>query len=82
MPAHRNPPMSRSLASALPAAPGAGAARHGRVVALVVGAGIVSAMQVGKVPAALPELRAALDASLAQASWLLSAFAAIGAALG
>ncbi|MEN7522212.1 MFS transporter, partial [Bordetella pertussis] len=30
MPAHRNPPMSRSLASALPAAPGAGAARHGR----------------------------------------------------
>lgn len=74
----RNRPMSRSLAPALPAAP----ARHAGVVALVVGAGIVSAMQVGKVPAALPELRAALEASLAQASWLLSAFAAIGAALG
>lgn len=48
---------------------------------LIVGAGIVSAFQVGKAPLALDAVRADLDLSLAVAGWLLSAFA-IGAGAG
>ena len=39
---------------------------------LVVLAGIVAAMHVGKVAPAIPILRAQLDVSLVQAGWLLS----------
>jgi len=53
-----------------------------RVLALVVGAGIVSAFQVGKVPTALPALQQALAIDLSTASWLLSAFALVGAVFG
>lgn len=49
---------------------------------LLVGAGLVSAMQVGKAPAALQAVQAALPMPLAQAAWLLSAFGVIGAVLG
>jgi DHA1 family inner membrane transport protein len=49
---------------------------------LIVGAGIVSAFQVGKAPLALDAVRADLELSLAVAGWLLSAFAIVGAVAG
>src|ERR1700755_62316 len=42
------------------------------LVGLLVAAGIVAAFHVGKVPPALPSIRADLGASLRQAGWLLS----------
>lgn len=42
------------------------------LVALLVAAGMVAAFHVGKVPPALPSIRADLGASLRQAGWLLS----------
>ncbi len=51
-------------------------------ILLIVGAGIVSAFQVGKAPAALAAIRADLALDLATASWLLSAFAVVGALVG
>jgi predicted MFS family arabinose efflux permease len=52
------------------------------VVALVVGAGIVAAFQVGKVPVALPSLRAELGMGLAAGAWVLSIFNVVGVAVG
>lgn len=49
---------------------------------LLVGAGIVSAVQVGKAPAALPAVQTALAMPLSQAAWLLSAFGVVGAVFG
>ena len=49
---------------------------------LVVGAGVVSAFQVGKAPTALAAVQADLALDLATASWLLSAFAVVGALSG
>lgn len=49
---------------------------------LLVGAGIVSAVQVGKAPAALQAVQAALVMPLSQAAWLLSAFGVVGAVFG
>nr|WP_228114235.1 MFS transporter [Stenotrophomonas sp. MYb238] len=46
---------------------------------MVIGAGIVSAFQVGKVPVALQSLRADLGVDLGAVSWVLSAFALVGA---
>ncbi len=46
---------------------------------LVIGAGIVSAFQVGKVPVVLQSLRADLGVDLGAVSWVLSAFALVGA---
>jgi DHA1 family inner membrane transport protein len=51
-------------------------------ILLIVGAGVVSAFQVGKAPAALAAIRADLALDLATASWLLSAFAVVGALAG
>ncbi|CAN5724896.1 MFS transporter [soil metagenome] len=51
------------------------------MVALLVGAGIVAAFHVGKVPPSIPSIRADLGASLEQAGWLLSTVNLI-AALG
>ncbi|YCI06027.1 MFS transporter (plasmid) [Ensifer sp. D2-11] len=51
-------------------------------ILLVVGAGVVSAFQVGKAPAALAAVQEDLALSLAAASWLISAFAIIGALIG
>lgn len=53
-----------------------------RVVAVAVGAGIVTALQVGKVPPSLPVLRADLGLSLIAAGWVQSLFNACGAMLG
>jgi len=52
------------------------------VVALALGAGIVAAMQVGKVPPALPDLRADLALGMVMAGWVASVFNATGAAFG
>jgi predicted MFS family arabinose efflux permease len=49
---------------------------------LLVGAGLVSAFQVGKAPAAIQTVQAAFDIPLANAAWLLSAFGIVGAVLG
>jgi DHA1 family inner membrane transport protein len=51
-------------------------------ILLIVGAGIVSAFQVGKAPTALAAVQADLAIGLAMASWLLSAFAIVGAFSG
>lgn len=48
----------------------------------IVGAGIVSAFQAGKAPIALAAIQADLGLNLATASWILSAFAIIGALTG
>jgi MFS family permease len=51
-------------------------------VCLIVGAGIVAAVQIGKVVIAIPVLQPALALSLIEASALLSLFALFGATLG
>lgn len=50
-----------------------------RMPALIVGAGVVSAFQVGKAPLALDAIRADLGLEVVSASWILSAFALVGA---
>jgi predicted MFS family arabinose efflux permease len=52
------------------------------LILLIVGAGVVSAFQVGKAPAALAAVQADLGLDLPTASWLLSAFAVVGAIAG
>ena len=49
---------------------------------MIAVAGIVAAFQIGKLPAALPALRAELGLSLVEAGWIVSALAAIGVATG
>lgn len=46
---------------------------------LVIGAGVVSAFQVGKGPIALQTMQADLGADFSSVSWVLSAFALVGA---
>ncbi len=52
------------------------------VVPAILSAGIVSAMNIGKLPPALPVLREALGISLVQASYLVSVFQLAGMTLG
>ncbi|MBL3556929.1 MULTISPECIES: CynX/NimT family MFS transporter [Marinobacter] len=52
------------------------------VVALIIGAGVISACQLGKAPLALQAVQQELQLGLGTASWLISAFAVIGAVLG
>src|SRR5471030_1750448 len=52
------------------------------LIGLLVAAGIVSAFHVGKVPPALPSIRAELGATLRQAGWLLSTVNLISAVGG
>jgi MFS transporter, DHA1 family, inner membrane transport protein len=54
-------------------------ASDGTALTLVIGAGIVSAFQVGKAPVALPSLQVDLGVDLGAVSWVLSAFALVGA---
>ncbi len=64
-------------------APNAAArASHWPVTLLLVGAGLVSAVQLGKAQAALQAMPTALGLSLERAAWLLSAFGAVGALFG
>jgi DHA1 family inner membrane transport protein len=64
------------------AAPAAVARRPWPIVLLFVGAGVVAAFQVGKVPMALAEIQRELGLGLSGASWLMSAFAIVGAVAG
>lgn len=50
-----------------------------RTIGLLVGAGVVSALQVGKAPIALDAIRADLAIDLRAGSWILSSFALVGA---
>jgi MFS family permease len=52
------------------------------LVALAVGAGVVGAFQVGKVPVALSEIRAELGMGLVGAAWVLSLFNLVGVGVG
>lgn len=52
------------------------------IVWLAFGAGIVAAMHIGKLPPALPEIRAALGVGLVMGGWIASMISAIGFALG
>jgi MFS family permease len=61
---------------------GAGEATPWRTVWLIVAAGIAGAFQVGKVPVALPAIRAELGMSIAGAAWVLSIFNLIGVGAG
>jgi len=49
------------------------------IVGLAVGAGVIAAFQIGKVPVALPLLRVDLGLSLVAAGWVISMFNLIGA---
>ncbi|MGC4394387.1 CynX/NimT family MFS transporter [Hydrogenophaga sp. T2] len=51
-------------------------------ILLLVGAGLVSAVQLAKVPAAMQAIQAALGMPLERAAWLLSAFGVVGALFG
>ncbi|WP_306005244.1 MFS transporter [Aquicoccus porphyridii] len=51
-------------------------------VFVIAGAGTVSAFQVGKAPMALSVIQGDLGISLAMVSWLISAFAIVGAGFG
>ncbi|MBC8038103.1 MAG: MFS transporter [Rhizobiales bacterium] len=51
-------------------------------ILLIVGAGVVSAFQAGKAPMALDGIQNDLGLSLAVASWIISAFAVMGALTG
>ncbi|MBI4275652.1 MAG: MFS transporter [Rhizobiales bacterium] len=53
-----------------------------RLVALLILAGMVAAFQVGKAAVAMPLLRQDLHISLAMASWIIGAFATLGALIG
>lgn len=52
------------------------------LVVAAFGAGVIGAAHIGKVPAALPELRAELDLGLVGAGWVVSIFSATGMACG
>ncbi|HYD69706.1 CynX/NimT family MFS transporter [Azospirillum sp.] len=51
-------------------------------VLLLVAAGVAAALHIGKVPPAMPDLRADLGLDLVGAGWVLSLIATIGAAAG
>lgn len=52
------------------------------VVAVAVAGGIVAALHIGKVPPAIPELRADLGLSLVQSGFVVSLFSLLGMSLG
>lgn len=51
-------------------------------VAVVLMAGVTVAMQIGKIPASLPSIRADFDMSLRAAAWVISIFSVIGMVAG
>jgi MFS family permease len=52
--------------------------RTGRV-GVLIGAGVLAAFQIGRMSAALPEVRDQLDVGLGLAGWLISAYTLVGA---
>lgn len=57
-------------------------AQRGIAIALALAGGVLAAVQVGKVPAALPALQAQLELSLVQGGWIAGSIAAVSALLG
>lgn len=53
-----------------------------RIVIAAIGAGIIGAAHIGKVPAALPLIRNELNLDLVAAGWVVSIYSATGMALG
>jgi len=51
-------------------------------VLIIVGAGVCSAFQIGKVPPALPDLQKSLNLSLVAGGWVISIYNAMGATCG
>ncbi|MBL8669368.1 MAG: MFS transporter [Alphaproteobacteria bacterium] len=74
--------MSLSPANGPAAAPSPPESTSWALVLLLVGAGVVAALHVGKAPPALPPLRADLAMSLTASGWCVSLFNVIAAALG
>ncbi|MDR6887764.1 MULTISPECIES: MFS transporter [Variovorax] len=72
------------MAGAPPAAPlhpsPTSSSTHWRGVALVVAAGVVASLQVGKVAIAVPELRADFGLDLSMVGWLMAMFSLLGVA--
>ena len=52
------------------------------IVWLLFAAGVISAMQIGKVPPALPDLRVDLAIGMVGASWIAAIFTVLGAMIG
>ncbi len=53
-----------------------------RLVSLLIGAGLIAACQVGKAAVSVPQLRQDLGLGLAEVSWVVGAYGALGAAVG
>lgn len=71
--------MTQTILQTRPSAPSAAPTLFDRVaVTLVIVAGVVSALHVGKGPIALPEMQLAFGRSLADLSGMLSVFAIVG----
>jgi MFS transporter, DHA1 family, inner membrane transport protein len=69
------------MAGASPAAlPLSSSSTHWRGVALVVAAGVVASLQVGKVAIAVPQLRADFGLDLSMVGWLMAMFSLLGVA--
>ena len=69
------------MAGAPPAAlPLSSSSTHWRGVALVVAAGVVASLQVGKVAIAVPQLRADFGLDLSMVGWLMAMFSLLGVA--
>ena len=73
--------VSPTTANHATAPPGGERTRWG-VVALVVGVGVIVAFQIGKVPTALPAIRAEFGLSLTDGAWVISIFNVLGLLLG
>lgn len=61
---------------------GRSAGRAWTGVALAIGAGIAGSVQIGKVPAAMPLIRADFGLTLAAGAWILSSFNIVGIIIG
>ena len=71
-----------TVSETMPAAPDAEPRTRWDIVTLAILAGVVAAIQVGKVPPALPILREELDIGLVTAGWVASLVNICGATLG
>ena len=70
------------MAGTPPAAlPLSSSSTHWRGVALVVAAGVVASLQVGKVAIAVPQLRADFGLDLSMVGWLMAMFSLLGVAV-
>ncbi|WP_369650493.1 MULTISPECIES: MFS transporter [unclassified Variovorax] len=70
----------RGATSPPAAAPLSPSSTHWRGVALVVAAGVMASLQVGKVAIAVPQLRADFGLDLSMVGWLMATFSLLGVA--